>query len=240
MRKYIFFIILSFSFLLNPLSAAESIDLVDSPTAKTLDRGFFSLDFFVYNEGGIFLRTAIGVTDFLTIGVSESIDNAVGSEMVRFHIPSVLLKLKFYGKSPKDFYVSFGFAPHTFSDIGYRYGEQVQGLFLVARKGFVFKKLALFIHLGVRYPILPEEIRTQHLVSAYSGLSATIGSHFELKFEAANITFGRGDEFPRFNAGIIWRFTEMFGVELDLQYTKFGDEHQFNRMIKLNYLNIFY
>lgn len=223
------------------LNSVEPVDLIDTPSAYTLDRGFYNVGFFVYDNGGIYVRTLIGITENITLGVSETVDYAISPNAAVWHIPMVIARLRLLGGPPDAFHLALGFGPQAYSSIGQRLGEPVQGAYLVARKGFAFivPDIFQFFTLGVRYPLLPETYRQQNFVSAFAGFSTRIGKEFEVKLEAANITF-RQEEPPVFCGSVGIHFTEMFEVELDVQYSYRNNAHFFNRMVKLNYYNIFY
>ncbi|MBI4977843.1 MAG: hypothetical protein HZC28_10185 [Spirochaetes bacterium] len=220
--------------------AAPTVELIDTPTAMTLDRGFYNVGFYVYNNGGIFIKSLIGVTEGITLGVNESVERAISTSSAVWHIPSVMAKFRLLGGAPDALHLALGFGPQTYNDGGYRQGEPVQSLYAVVSQGvplFVKDSFQIFTG-GVRYPVLPEAYRQQNFVSGFAGFSSFIGKQLEVKIEVENITF-RPEESPVYNASAGFHFSDMFSVELDLQYTYTGT-HTLNRMIKLNYNNIFY
>lgn len=223
------------------LPAEDAIDLIDTQTTETLDRGFFNVGFFLYDNGGIYARTLIGMTEQLTLGVSESVDNAIGSDAAVWHIPSVYVKVRLFHGAPDKIHLALGFAPQTYSRMGYQYDKQVQSVYLVARKGFNFfvPDVYQFLHAGVRYPVLPEEYRKKNRVNLFFGLSSRIGPDFEIKGEIENIAF-HDEEKPLYNFSCAYYFSEMFSLELAFQYRFVDESFEFNRMLKLNYINIFY
>lgn len=226
---------------LSPLCAVETVDIIDTPTAATLPRGFFGVDFSVYDGGGINVRTLIGMTDGLTLGIMESVDRAIGTGEPRFHIPGALVKLRIFGFEPGDVHVSLGFGPEGYSPLAYRDDKQVFGVYTVVRKGFAFftPDIYQFFNVGVRLPLLPDVYRETWPVNMFFSFSSYIGAYFETKLEVANILFN-GEGTPVFNAGLSYHANEIFAFELSCSITTVNEEFVFNRMILLSFVNVFY
>lgn len=242
MKKLILSAVLSLTFALSPLFAVESINIIDTPAASSLGRGLYTIGAYLYSEGGVYTRTIIGVTDGLMLGLNTSIDSVIGMEEPRIHVPGIFAKWRFMNFGIDSWQMAVGFAAQSFSDVGYRYEKPVHGAFFVVQKGLLFGKRFRFnpqFYGGVRYPLLPAEYREEHIVNFYGGASCYFGEHFELKLELANITWFEG-EHEVFNTALAYHFSEMFSIELDTQITKIDDEIKFNRMIKLDMINLFY
>lgn len=68
--------------------------LVNNPTAYTLERASYAFNCFVHDEGGMEIKSYVGVHDNLYFGVSFNIDHFLGAEVMRPSIPGVVAKIK--------------------------------------------------------------------------------------------------------------------------------------------------
>ncbi|OHD70485.1 MAG: hypothetical protein A2W19_08855 [Spirochaetes bacterium RBG_16_49_21] len=107
MRVLFFSIILTVSICLNaavqespeqvreePYSPLRGAYLIDSPTAYTIDRASYNFNIFIYNQGGIQLKSFIGLHDNIYFGVSFNMKDALGNDPPRPDIPAVVVKIK--------------------------------------------------------------------------------------------------------------------------------------------------
>ncbi len=243
-RRFLFFIffISFFSSIFLYSFDEKSFNVIQTPSAGTLPRGFFWLNGFMYGGGGVGFNAAIGITDTLTLGLSVPIDHVIGKDAPGWHIPSILFKLRILGSDPSSFHLTIGYGNEGFGDPFYYYEEQAQGPFVAMRKGFLIGGLSqyLFLNFGVRYPILPDKARQEYEVSAYLSLSLDIGEYFTVKAEVSHISFIWARN-PIGTLGFAYHFSESFSVELDLGFT--GNEQDkfiFDRSLQLAFVSMFY
>ncbi|MBN2079867.1 MAG: hypothetical protein JW838_12950 [Spirochaetes bacterium] len=74
--------------------AATGNRLVNNPTAYTIERASYAFNCFVHDEGGMEIKSYVGVHDNIYFGVSFNIDHFLGGEIMRPSIPGVVAKIK--------------------------------------------------------------------------------------------------------------------------------------------------
>src|SRR5208337_4983957 len=77
------------------LAQGEQTVIVDTPTAFTIAKGTYKVSLLEYDNGGMELKTFLGLNDILYLGVSEDVQNAIGKDSPNFNIPGVIAKVKF-------------------------------------------------------------------------------------------------------------------------------------------------
>ncbi len=68
--------------------------VVNMPTAYTVDRASYSLDVFLYDQGGLEFKGYVGVHDNIYFGISFDIRHALGGENPVPQIPGAVAKIK--------------------------------------------------------------------------------------------------------------------------------------------------
>ncbi len=68
--------------------------LVNNPTAYTIERASYAFNVFVHDQGGIELKSYVGVHDNIYFGISFNMDHALGGEIIRPNVPGVVAKIK--------------------------------------------------------------------------------------------------------------------------------------------------
>ncbi len=244
--KYHFFILIFLAFFLKSICLFgfedKQFSVVQMPSAGTLPRGFFWVNSFIYNGGGVGFNAAVGITDRITLGASAPIDHLVGRESPGWHIPSVLFKLRLLGGDPSSFHLSIGYGSEGFGETYYYYGEQAQGPFIAMRQGFFVSGLSqyFFLDFGVRYPVLPDFARDNYEASAYIALTFNLGQYFRIKAEVSHISF-KWVRNPIGSVAFEYNFTESFSLALNFGFT--GDDigkFIFDRSLALNFTSILY
>ncbi len=95
--KRILFIIVLFGMCTSAAQAQlKGGRLVDVPTAYTLIRGAYQFDFLGYDNGGIELKTIIGLHERILLGVSWNVQRLIGNEKPVPEIPGVVAKIKLF------------------------------------------------------------------------------------------------------------------------------------------------
>ena len=69
-------------------------DLITIPTAGTLNRGSFSMDMRIQDEGGLILGLSAGITDRFQFGISFGSPNLIGDDSLNWY-PRPEAKLKY-------------------------------------------------------------------------------------------------------------------------------------------------
>jgi len=249
MKKFMY-IFMIFIFLLNTSISSEIITLIDVPTAYTLLRGYYNIDFLNYGNGGILTRIAIGLTDRITLGIIEDIDNAIGKEKPDWNIPGVMAKINILYPDSNKTGVAIGYDVLLMGEYGKVYNNEitddlVYGAYIAFTKPVSLFSGQQFWHFGIRFPILPPAAREKGKnISLYTGLSININSELLLIGEIENIylTGNRGAQ-TIYNTGIKYWFSEYLNVGLNFQYTSaksINPDEKVSRSLKLEYQNIFY
>lgn len=73
---------------------STATNVIDMPTAYTLDRGSYSMDVFLYDQGGLELKGYVGVHDNIYFGISFDIRHLLGGENPIPQIPGAVAKIK--------------------------------------------------------------------------------------------------------------------------------------------------
>ncbi len=242
--KFFIFIFFIFSLKSMVLFGFEDkkFSVIQVPSAGTLPRGFFWVNGFIYNAGGVGFNAAVGITDRITLGASVPVDCLVGKEVPGWHIPSVLFKLRLIGGDPATFHLTVGYGSEGFGQTYYYYGEQAQGPFVAMRQGFFVSGLSqyLFLDFGLRYPVLPDLARDNYEASAYVAVSVNLGQYFSIKTEVSHISF-TWERYPIGLVSLEYNFTESFSVAINFGFT--ADDMQkfvFDRSLSLNFTSILY
>lgn len=221
----------------------NAYNVVQTPSAATIPRGFFWLGGFLYGDGGVGFNGAFGITDSISLGVSFPIDGVIGNNPVKFHIPSILAKIRLIGSDPSTFHLTIGYGIEGFGKPFYYYGDLAQGPFIAMRKGFLIGGLSqyFFINAGARYPLLPNNAREKYEASAFASLSLFLSDNLEIKVEVSQIVFTMS-KYPIGSASIAYSFTESFSLQLDFHFTsdKRTKKFIFDRGLQINFFSLYY
>src|SRR5687768_1531346 len=71
-------------------------NLIDIPTAETVDHFGYNIAFRFYSGGGLLTKTAFGVFPRLNVGFGLDAENFVGAGTVDVNPPTLNLKVRFY------------------------------------------------------------------------------------------------------------------------------------------------
>ncbi len=250
-RKKISIILIILIFLLNNSKIkGEIIKLVDIPTAKTILRGYYNIDFVAYGGGGVQTKVMIGLTDRLTLGVSEDIGRAIGNQTADWNIPGVVAKLNIIYPDIDKIGVAVGYDSLLTGEYGKCYNNQltddvVYGLYVTFSKPVHLFTGEQYWHFGARFPLLPFEARKKGKnISLFSGLNIIVNDEIMLIGEIENIYLsGNRSKEILYNAALRYSFNESLSVGVTFQYTSSRDINptdKASRSIFIEYQNIFY
>lgn len=180
---------------------AINIDLVDTPTANTLNKGEYYLQFHFYQEGGILIKGSAGLAERLTIGASYGGLGIIGTEAIEGNPePAFSLKYKI-SEEGKDSPVSIavGYDGQGYGKY-YRQGEKIaingaeatltRSFYQVNSKGFYlafskqFEDLNLDSHGGINHSL--EDDPGKAGISFFLGGEFEVIPNFSLKLEYNN------------------------------------------------------
>lgn len=229
---------------------AEIIQLIDIPTANTILRGYYNIDFLVYGRGGIQTKIAIGLSDRIMLGIIEDVGGAIGTEKTDWNIPGVLAKVNIIYPDPDSLGLAIGYDALLSGEYGKVYNNQmtddlVYGFYIAASKSIVLFKGEQYLHLGARFPVLPAAAREDgNNITLYTGLNVIITPELMLAGEMENfyINKNRNKEII-YNLGIKYAFNEFLNIGLNFQYTssrEINPSDRPSRSLRIEYQNIFY
>lgn len=214
MKKYLLLIVtftmFSQGFAQTPV--AQSLMLIDCPTAGTLDRGSFMTSLHSYDSGGLLGTIQVGISDRIMFGISYGGSNIVGTGPVDWN-PKVGVNIRYRAIDETQGLPAFSIGYDGQGRGAYnreldRFLEKSKGVYLVASKSFRF--LGFFaIHGGVNYSFEHEDGDKD--LDAYVGLEKGINDELSLfgEYDLAmndNSVRSIGDGKGYLNAGLNWSF----------------------------------
>lgn len=210
-------------------------------TTDNLNQGEFSVEFNIYNDGGLNPRFIVGAFDFLSLGVCGNFDQLIGSEPVHVNLPGVYAKLNILPGSSA-FNIAIGLDNFGFGESGSFIDTNgiltsIYGVFFnLSQSYYTFGSRDIFTF-GFRVPLFPDEFRDLRNSSIFFG--ATLGTPlFYVGLTVENIYI----DFTRFDSivpTLTFNFspTDQFEVSLGLQYN--FDDKNLNRFLSLDYQSSF-
>lgn len=250
MKKAIFFI--SLLFFLPTLLFAQSkrlppLELVDMPTAGTLERGSYVTQLRLYPAGGLLGGVQIGLSNRFLWGVSFGGENIIGEGKINWNPEpglqfiyrlideNILMPAITFG------YNSQGYGPYIKSEK--RYNIKSRGIYAVASKNYLFLG-DLSFHGGVNYSMEREDGDKD--INVFAGLMKSINQDLTLLAEydvAINDndirSIGKGKGY--LNLGIQWLFANRLLMQFQLKNILENKENvpYSNREIKIAYIEYF-
>lgn len=245
-RFFICIIILLLPFLIN----GEVVHLIDIPTASTILRGYYNIDFLAYGGGGVQTKISIGLTDRIMLGIIEDVDGAIGSGKTDWNVPGVMAKVNLIYPDSESIGLALGYDALLSGEYGKVYNNQISddlvyGFYIAASKPIVLFNGEQNMHFGVRFPVLPKAAREEGKnITLYTGLNVIITPDWMLIGEMENfyVNKNRNDEII-YNLGSKFAFSEFLTISLNFQYTssrEINPTDRPSRSLRIEYQNIFY
>jgi len=239
-KKYILLLIM---FLALPVfSQSRSTVLIDTPTAYTIGQGTYKVSSLLYENGGLELKTVIGLHDIIYLGISVDFQNLIGKENPRPNIPGVIAKIKFTdGKPPFLPAIAIGYdsfysgIPGKTINRANELDRMIYGPYLALTSPVYLFDEEQFVSYGIRIPTQPYFEGDD--TSYFLGFDVPIGESFRIKTEVERV-YWNFDRFSHWllNFGIRYTYMEQLGVEFDLILQKNQNP---NRVIRIEYINNF-
>ncbi len=216
-----------------------SLDMLGTlNTFDTLGRAVFGGKIVLYENGGFGLRFQVGIFDVLDIGISEGIENLIGVGNPQFFIPGAYAKLQII-KNLSGFHWAVGF--DTFG-----YGrralvrrengteDMLYGFYSVA--GWKYRGWGSedYIIFGVRFPLLPAEMRQIEALSLMGGISIHLGPYFFVSATLEHLYFSENYQ-NRLLPSLIAGFVPSENFELQVLFQYLSEENAFHRSLSLGY-----
>ncbi len=227
--------------------------LIDAPTASSLPRGSFDLNFQVNAGGALTAATNVGLSEFLMVGFSYgangifSQDNPSYNPNVEFSIKWRLTEESRTAPGLALGFTSQGAGPYL--DVFNRSTYKPKGFYGVFSKGIAITGYAWELHGGANYSIETADNVTQTDQGAnfFGGLSTELRSNlrfaveydFALDDNRSGAPFGRGRGY--LNAALKWIYFDNLQIEFtarDLLSNR-REAESFERGLRIVYLEYF-
>ncbi len=238
--------------------------VIDTPTAFTIPHGTYQLGLLAYDEGGLELKTVVGLTDMFYMGVSFDMEHAIGRDEPKPNVPGVIAKFKITD-GPESFPISLALGYGSFymgatgkikteesssSDDGGILGTEessgdqytvdplnrmVYGPYIVITKPIYILDEEQHISGGFRVPAQPNYKPDDS--SYFLSLDVPLGQYFTVMAETERIywNFKRSDEWL-LNFGFRYNIFTKVGLELDILLER---DKTPNRVVRVEYTDEF-
>ncbi|MBN1534920.1 MAG: hypothetical protein JXA20_19780 [Spirochaetes bacterium] len=219
-----------------------STQVIDTQTAYTIERGGYQVSIMGYNEGGIELKTIIGLHDNLFLGVAFNVDRAIGKGRARANIPGVIARIKVTDGGLMFPAISIGYDSfyigrddHEFWEFDYRHNTIIYGPYIALTSPIYLFGGEQYVNYGVRLPVQPDWRPND--VSYFIGIDIPLGEFFRLKGEVERVFWNLRDSGDwMYNAGIRYSYVDQLGIEFAIMYEP-GE--RINRILRIEYRNQF-
>jgi hypothetical protein len=217
---------------------SRSTNVIDTPTAYTLEKGMYQFSFLAYDRGGVELKAFMGLHDNFFLGASFDIQNALGKEDAEPHAPGVIAKLKFTdGWERFPISVAIGYDSFYIGQEGKTYNSEnklnrmIYGPYFAVTKPIYLLDDEQHFHFGVRVPMQPYYVPEDS--SYFVSFDIPIGNSVIFKAEGDRIycDFSRPREWM-LNLGLKYSYLNHLGVEFDLLMQK---KSRSNRILRIEY-----
>ena len=241
------------------------LNLVSIPTAGTLPRGSFTLEYLLITDGGMVPRLSVGFTDNFSFGVSFGVQNLIGGNKPSINktTPEVQIKYRVFDESEKMPALVYGLdtqgrgnytdtliTPRDTLTLN-RYDQKAWGIYMVMSKNWnLLGNLGL--HVGINKSISENNDGDQD-INFFFGIDKELNRSFSLlvEYDAAlndnlgegdyalnDITFGKGKGY--LNAGIRWAMSPNLMLEINFNDINQNTNSEYtNREIKVMYSESF-
>jgi hypothetical protein len=242
----VFFLLLSFS-----LFAQEKIlpptDLVDLPSAGTLDRGSYVSSLRIYPNGGLLGALKIGLSNRFYLGVAFGGENIVGEGKVNWNPePGLQVVYRIIDENFALPAIAIGFNSQGFGSYlksKKRYTVKSRGFYAVASKNYAVLG-DLSFHGGINYSMERED--GDEDINLFTGIMKSINNDLTIIAEydiAVNDNNFRaiGEGKGYLNIGLRWIFAKQLALQFQMKNILENKENvpSSNREIKIAYVEYF-
>jgi len=227
-------IVIYFSGIYSILSAAEVVDLIDTPTPEITGQGGYNVNFRFYsmetdggsNKNGLLVGLFFGVLEHMNLGVYLDTENIIGNNDIKLRRPRLFVKFRLFSGTVHLPAIGVGY-----DDQGYgeyedgKYEQREKGFFIVLCKENFLPNLEVSV--GVNgYDF--DRFRVRGFVSFFSKMYENVIPMLEFD----NLGGGREN---RINVGIRYFITPSLNIEID------GRDigHEFDRIFRIGYMSAF-
>jgi len=212
--------------------------VIDTPTAFTISRGTYKISFLEYDNGGMELKTFLGLHDIFYLGVSLDVQNAIGRDDPKFNVPGVIGKIKFndgwdkfpiaLGAGYDSFYVgNDGVEKNPENEIN----RVIYGPYFVLTGSIFLFDSEQYLSAGVRMPTQP--YYKPDNTSYFASLDIPLGEFFRFQFEMERVYWNfRARKDWLYNVGIKYNYFDHIGLEIAVILQ---DNRRPNRIARIEY-----
>lgn len=228
-------------------------ELIDLPTAGTLNRGEYAINLRMQPEGNLLVGASVALLDRLNFGFTYGGNNIIGYGNPEWnpHYPAFQAKYRLWDESYWGPAVALGFDSQGFGkyfEAPDRYTIKSRGFYAAASKSYKFLG-RLGLHAAGNYsleqrrgPDNPVDLTVGLEKSLNNELTAVGEYDFAFNDDIKDQAFGEGCGY--LNAGVRWVFNEKLLLEFDLKNilkNGYGDQPEatLSRTIKLAYFDAF-
>jgi hypothetical protein len=212
--------------------------VIDTPTAFTIAKGTYKVSFLEYDNGGMELKTFLGLHDIFYLGVSLDVQSAIGRDDPQFNVPGVIGKIKF-NDGWEVFPIALAAGYDSFY-VGYDGVEEnpenemnrvIYGPYFVLTGSIYLFDSEQFLSAVVRVPTQP--YYKPENTSYFASLDIPLGEFFRFQFEMERVywNFRDNDEWL-YNAGLKYNYFDHIGFEIAVIMQ---DDQRPNRIIRIEY-----
>ena len=206
------------------LADVEIQELIDQPTAGTLEKGEYGFDLRLFPYGGVLTSLRAGLFNRFMIGISYGGNYLIARSDPEWNeLPGVLVKYRVFEETDLPA-LSIGFDSQGYGPWlkdAERYETKAKGLFLVASKNFSLGWLGTMgLHGGINYNSFEDE--DDQDLNGFCGIDKSINEQISLVAEYNmglddNSGKALGGERGYMNAGLRWVFAEQLGIEFNFK-----------------------
>jgi len=248
MKRVVGLFLLIFVFVINANAQGfrqQSRQLVDLPTAGTLERGSFAIDIRMYNNGGLIGGVAVGISPRFMFGLSFGGENIIGEGGVNWNEnPGIQARFRIIDESFGMPAVIIGFDSQGYGAYrkgSKRYANKSRGFFGVVSKNYAFF-YNLGLHGGVNYSLeTVDEKDINFFLGADLNLNREVRIILEYDFaindNSTGAQFGSGSGY--LNGGAQWSFSDRLFLQFNLKNLLKNGPGQVTREFKIGYFEYF-
>ena len=235
----------------NSYSQGKQTVVIDTPTAFTIAKGTYKVSFLEYDNGGMELKTYLGLHDILYLGVSLDVQSAIGKDDPEFNVPGVIGKIRF-NDGWESFPIVFAAGYDSFY-IGYdgvvddpdnndnnndkeddnedELNRVIYGPYVVLTGSIYLFDSEQFLSAGVRTPTQPHYKPDN--TSYFTSLDIPLGEFFRFQLEMERVYWNfRDNNEWLYNVGLKYNYFDHIGIEIAVI---FQEDEKPNRILRIEY-----
>ncbi len=236
-RKILIMLVLVL-FAINGFSQGKQTTVINTPTAFTIAKGTYKISFLQYDNGGMELKSFLGMHDIFYLGASVDIENAIGKDKIKFNIPGVIGKVKFtdgwkvfpvaIAAGYDSFYIgSEGFEENRTNKLD----RLIHGPYLAFTGSIYLLDSEQFLTMGLRTPTQPHYKSGK--TSYFASFDIPLGDFFRFQLETERIYWNfQHTKDWLYNVGMKYNYYDKIGFNFAVIFQR-GEKP--NRVFRIEY-----